>query len=413
MARTMAANLTGARLREVDQALRDARGAPAVDALMKAHPHEAKVLQHLFDERRAGRPVPALLRIARVMIWSDGAMEFRLVDMPPPMGSAAAPHGGAFGSPSGRPGLGQRDPSRSLVSGRPPSAGPVPGGSGPAGPVRTGRPAWGDRGQGVGPSGGAPAGTSAPRLRTAWVGGTRLDPAPRQVRRRPGEDDDVGWGDAPRAGDGWSVVRPGEVLPMDPGDPPDYEAHAQTTAEDPGAVDGGSVAPAHLPSLEGGGADDGDQSSVDHVHAAREPLAAEMSEAAVSVPEASVPGEATSDPAVHASPPRDAAEDDVDPEGGRHETPAMAAFLATENGPDPLDAGTIGHVAIDAEPEPEMSLGGPIIESATGSELAADQTGADGEEVGRGADVSVAIAADAPDGEGADSATQSPSQLGQ
>ena len=49
----------------------------------------------------------------------------------------------------------------------------------------------------------------------------------------------MNWGDAPRAGEGWSVVRPGDVLPMDPGDPPEYEAYAEAPTE---AVTGESVA---------------------------------------------------------------------------------------------------------------------------------------------------------------------------
>ena len=89
MARTMVANLTGARLREVDHELPMIRGVEAVDAYLKAHPHEARILQHLFDQRRAGRPVPSLARINRVMIWSDGEMEFRL--NAPPTAPAAPP----------------------------------------------------------------------------------------------------------------------------------------------------------------------------------------------------------------------------------------------------------------------------------------------------------------------------------
>ena len=242
MARTMAANLTGARLREVDQALRDARGAPAVDALMKAHPHEAKVLQHLFDERRAGRPVPPLIRIARVMIWSDGAMEFRLVDSPVTLSGGPTPPSNAPTGYGARPG-GQRGPSGPPRPGEFAATGRGPRGAGPdRAPDRSfsGPPRGNDRGSGVQrPPVGAPPGAGSPRLRTAWVGGTRLDPAPRQFRRRPGEDDDVNWGDAPRAGEGWSVVRPGDVLPMDPGDPPEYEAYAEAPTE---AVTGESVA---------------------------------------------------------------------------------------------------------------------------------------------------------------------------
>ena len=235
MARTMVANLTGARLREVDQALRDARGAAAVDALMNAHPHEAKILQHLFDERRAGRPGPALGRIARVMIWSDGAMEFRLVDIPTTGGALQRAVENAPMTVGGRQGLVSRGSSRG------PRSGEFVGGRRAGG---TGRPergtGWtqgepngaGNRGEGASrPQRGVQPGDGAPRLRTAWFGGARLDPAPRQFRRRPGDDDDVNWGDAPRAGEGWSVVRPGDVLPMDPGDPPEYDTFAEASAD--------------------------------------------------------------------------------------------------------------------------------------------------------------------------------------
>ncbi len=408
MARTMTANLTGARLREVDRALRDARGAPAVDALMNAYPHEAKVLQHLFDERRAGRPVPPLLRIARVMIWSDGAMEFRLVDMPTPTGGAAVPQAGASGSPGARPGFAQPGASRAPVGGRPPSAGPVRAGPGPAGPAPTGRPAWGDRRQGVGPVGGALTGTGVPRLRTAWVGGTRLDPAPRQFRRRPGEDDDTGWRDAPRAGDGWSVVRPGDALPMDPGDPPEYEVEDQTTAVDPSRVGGGPIAPAHLPSPEGDGADGSDQGAADHIDVGRDSLVGEVSDAAVSEPEELVPGEEVSDQGVHEAPGDHSAEVRVSLELDRNVTLAVASSIATEDGTDPVDVGTSGEVADAAEAEPEMARVVPVIEPTTGSVLAADHVESDAEEVGRGRDVSIAISADAGHGEGAAGGSQAP-----
>lgn len=208
MARTMSANLTGARLREVDQALREARGATAVDALMKAHSHEARVLQHLFEERRAGRPAPPLARIARVMVWSDGAMEFRLVD-------ASAPPGAS----------GPRFPSDRPAPGRPsPAAGAISGSGGRLAGARTPERTLGQRGEGSE----APTRTGMrepsrsgvpPRLTTSWVGGGRLPPVPRQWRPRPGDEEDTGWRTAPRVGDGWSVVRPGDAPPMDPGDP--------------------------------------------------------------------------------------------------------------------------------------------------------------------------------------------------
>ena len=154
------ANLTGARLREVDHELPMIRGVEAVDAYLKAHPHEARILQHLFDQRRAGRPVPSLARINRVMIWSDGEMEFRL--NAPPTAADAPPRS------DGRSGF-------------------------------------------VAASG--------------WSGGQSGAQRPNRPGDRRGSDGDD-WTDVPRAGDGWSIVRPGDVLPMDP-DAPRGSGHAR------------------------------------------------------------------------------------------------------------------------------------------------------------------------------------------
>lgn len=164
MARTMVANLTGARLREVDHELPMIRGVEAVDAYLKAHPHEARILQHLFDQRRAGRPVPSLARINRVMIWSDGEMEFRL--NAPPIAADAPPRS------DGRSGLVAAS------------------------------------------SGGGRDG----RGRPGWSGGQSGAQRPNRPGDRRGSDGDD-WTDVPRAGDGWSIVRPGDVLPMDPDAP--------------------------------------------------------------------------------------------------------------------------------------------------------------------------------------------------
>lgn len=260
----------------------------------------------------------------------------------------------------------------------------------------------------MGPSGGAPVGTGAPRLRTAWVGGTRLDPAPRQFRRRPGEDDDVGWGDAPRAGEGWSVVRPGDVLPMNSGGPPLSEVYTQATAENSGGVGEGQGAPARSPSLEIDGADGGDQSSLYDLGEGREPLTGEVSEAAESAPDPLVPGEALSGPALHASPPRDAAEGRGDLELGRHVTPAVAAITAADDDHDSVVGGTNGEIAVDAEAGAETAPGGPNIEPDAGPAMTADPVDAEGDEVGRVPVVSAAITADAPGSEGANIGTQSP-----
>lgn len=160
----MVANLTGARLREVDHELPMIRGVEAVDAYLAAHPHEARILQHLFDQRRAGRQVPSLARINRVMIWSDGEMEFRLTA--PPTAPDAPPRS------DGRSGLVAATP-------------------------RGGRDGRG---------------------RTGWSGGQSGSQRPSRPGDRRGKDGDD-WTDVPRAGDGWSIVRTGDVLPMDPDAP--------------------------------------------------------------------------------------------------------------------------------------------------------------------------------------------------
>ncbi|MGH2355045.1 MAG: hypothetical protein ACRDJN_25835, partial [Chloroflexota bacterium] len=77
MAKTMVANISGARLRETERALALLKGEAAVAAYLEAHPNETKVLQELVDLRRAGKPAPALARVQRVMLWSDGTTEFK------------------------------------------------------------------------------------------------------------------------------------------------------------------------------------------------------------------------------------------------------------------------------------------------------------------------------------------------
>ena len=195
MARTMVANLTGARLREVDHELPMIRGVEAVDSYLAAHKHEARILQHLFDQRRAGRQVPSLARISRVMIWSDGEMEFLL--NAPPTAPEAPPRS------DGRSGLVAATPS--------------------GGRDGRGRPGW---------SGGQPSSQRPSR--------------PGDRRGNDGDD----WTDVPRAGDGWSIVRPGDVLPMDPEAPRGTsqvrhvpEGTTQVAGEDVVAVVGGTDEP--------------------------------------------------------------------------------------------------------------------------------------------------------------------------
>lgn len=186
------ANLTGVRLREVDHELPMIRGVEAVNAYLKAHPHEVRILQHLFDQRRAGRQVPSLGRINRVMIWSDGEMEFRL-NAPPPAPDGPPRSDGRSGLVAATPG-GERD-------GR-------------------GRPGW-------------PGGQS----------GGRRPNRPGDRRGNDGED----WTDIPLAGDGWSIVRSGDVLPMDPdalqGSAQARRGLAETTNAADGAVDADMSSP--------------------------------------------------------------------------------------------------------------------------------------------------------------------------
>src|SRR5438045_6312935 len=105
MARTMVANIPGARLRAVEQELTEARGEEAVNAVIEAHPEESKVLQQLVEWRRAGRQVPPLSRVQRVMLWSDSSMELSAA----PMGEAPSRGPGRGpGAPGGSGGFGNR-----------------------------------------------------------------------------------------------------------------------------------------------------------------------------------------------------------------------------------------------------------------------------------------------------------------
>jgi hypothetical protein len=163
MAKTMVANVTGARLREVERQLAMLRGEAAVSAFIEAHPHETRVLQQLVEWRRAGRSVPPLARIQRAMIWNDGSIEISAVP-------------GAV--PAGRPGRTRA----------------------PAGATgRTGGP----RSNGArGHAGGAPAPAGRPgRPSRRPHGRTEEDGAARGV---------------PRAGEGWVLLREGDVPPPGP-----------------------------------------------------------------------------------------------------------------------------------------------------------------------------------------------------
>src|SRR5215204_3835279 len=119
MSRTMTANIPGARLREVEQRLTQLRGEQAIDEFIAQHPNETKVLERMVEARRAGKPMPSLARVQRVMLWSDGEVEFKTDAVPE--GRERTDRGGR--GPAG-PGAGSRD--------RGPRRGPS-GGSGPLG----------------------------------------------------------------------------------------------------------------------------------------------------------------------------------------------------------------------------------------------------------------------------------------
>jgi hypothetical protein len=154
MARTMVANITGARLREAERQLALLKGEAAVNEYLETHPNETKVLQQLVDWRRAGKPAPSLARVQRAMVWSDGTIELNTVSVPEP-----APRPG--------PGRDGRYPRREQA-GAPRRD--------PPGPPRRGRP------------------------------GQRRDD------RGPARESTAGM---PRAGEGWALIRAGETPPPD------------------------------------------------------------------------------------------------------------------------------------------------------------------------------------------------------
>src|SRR5919199_35127 len=82
MSRTMTANIPGARLREVERQLTQLKGEEAIDRFMEEHPNEIKVLEQMVASRRAGKPVPSLARVQRVMLWSDGEVEYKTEAQP-------------------------------------------------------------------------------------------------------------------------------------------------------------------------------------------------------------------------------------------------------------------------------------------------------------------------------------------
>jgi hypothetical protein len=273
MPKTMVANISGARLREAEKQLAELRGADAVNAFLEAHPNETKVLQQLVDWRRAGKPAPSLARVQRAMLWSDGTIEFNTVTAPEP---PARPE--RFGrAPGGRPG--QSGPGRG--PGRPgaaPAYGRGPGGAGPrpsagpgGGPGGAGpRPSAGP-GRGPGRPGAAPAygrGPGGPRPSTGY--GPGRPPGPPGQRRdgrggRYGDREDTSH--LPREGEGWALVRPGDLERAQAAEEAAAlaaEAEAAAASEDEAAAEDGPLAarvaearteaPADAPAADGSGA---------------------------------------------------------------------------------------------------------------------------------------------------------------
>ncbi|HEU5318381.1 MAG TPA: hypothetical protein VFX49_19875, partial [Chloroflexota bacterium] len=129
----MTANIPGARLRDVERRLALLRGEEAINEFIAQHPNETRVLERMVEARRAGKPTPSLARVQRVMLWSDGEVEFK---------TDPAPEGRERGGPPGR---GQGGPGRPIGSGGPGTApgrdrGPRRGPGGGPGPRNGGRP---------------------------------------------------------------------------------------------------------------------------------------------------------------------------------------------------------------------------------------------------------------------------------
>lgn len=182
MSRTMTANIPGARLREVERQLATLRGEEAINRYIEEHPNEVQVLEQMVAARRAGKPTPSLTRVQRVMLWSDGEVEFKTDPVP-----------------EGREREGRRERGGLARSGAPRSAGRAPreasAGRGPD--ARGATPRTGPRSAGRGPQ-------------RRGGGG----------RGRPGE------GGAergvPRSGEGWILLREGEK-PPEPEPLPEYD----------------------------------------------------------------------------------------------------------------------------------------------------------------------------------------------
>ena len=197
MSRTMTANIPGARLRDVERRLALLKGEEAINSFLAEHPNEVKVLEQMVEQRRAGKPVPALTRVQRVMLWSDGSLEYKLE-----------------AAPDGREGPGERG-ARGERGGR----GARPAWSGPPVGGTSGPPAMGGRGPQGGRGG---AGTSRPGGQGGPGGPPRggRGGGPRGRGRPFG--DDRGERGLPRSGEGWVLLREGEK-PPEPEPLPEYE----------------------------------------------------------------------------------------------------------------------------------------------------------------------------------------------
>lgn len=219
MTKTMTANIPGARLRDVERQLATLRGEEAIDAFLEQHPTEIQILEKMVEQRRSGKPMPSLTRVQRVMMWSDGQLEFK---------TDPAPEGRA--RPSERPGSfsggGARE--RGAQGSRPPGGPSSGSGSGSGGSNRPSGPGGGFGGQRS--SGGAPGGGARSSSGTggfAGPGGGGSRPGSRPAGTRPGgpggsrggprgrRDDDGGSRGVPRAGEGWVLLREGEKPPPD------------------------------------------------------------------------------------------------------------------------------------------------------------------------------------------------------
>jgi hypothetical protein len=241
----MTANIPGARLRDVERRLALLRGEEAINEFIAQHPNETKVLERMVEARRAGKPTPSLTRVQRVMLWSDGEVEFKTDPVP-----EGRERGG--GSGAGRAGGGRISGGAGRAGGdRGRDRGPGAG-SGPGGPPRDSARPGGGAGAGRSASGARPGGSShaggpgrggPPRGGPGRPGGGR---GPQRGRGRFG-DEGRGERGMPRSGEGWVLLREGEK-PPEPEPLPEYDwdatdqaAESQTPVEGPTGAESDSA----------------------------------------------------------------------------------------------------------------------------------------------------------------------------